>query len=192
MVSKVIETILEHVTGWQECPLGGEDTSLGIWGPHRHWNLGELFSNAVLHDAPQVEAVVWLIWYSGSLFLLSLLQLMLVLEAKTKPFNQPQRTKIVLSITFPSPTFNEQQEFLFLLALHRQDPGNQNKVPQLWQLQNKSYLFIKADVTAGSTDIATSTSSWMKNRGELEQRPELKFSSHQFFMKHNSKYTAHT
>lgn len=110
-----------------ECPCSGEDTSLGTRGPHRHWDLRELFSNAVLHDAPQVEAVVWLIWYSGSLFLLGLLQLMLVLEAKTKPFNQPQRTKNLLSIPFPSPMLNkQQQEFLFLLALHRQILGNQN------------------------------------------------------------------
>lgn len=87
---------------------------------------------------------------------------------------------------------NKQQEILFLLALHRQVLGNQNKVPRLWQLPNKSYLFIKADVTAGSTDIATSTSSWRKNRGELEQRPELKFGPHQLFMKHNTKYTVHT
>lgn len=28
----------------------------------------------------------------------------------------------------------------------------------------------------------------MKNRGELEQRTELKFGPHQFFMKHNAKY----
>jgi hypothetical protein len=95
---------------------------------------------------------------------------MLVLEAKTKPFNQPQRTKNLLSITFPSPMLNEQQEFLFLLALHRQVLANQNKIPWLWQLANKSYLFIKADITAGPTDIAASTSSWMKKQRRVRTK----------------------
>lgn len=73
------------------CPLrsGPPGSSPGVREPHRHGDLGELFSNAVLHDAPQVEAVVWLVWYSSSLLLLGLFQRMLVLRAKTKPFNHP-------------------------------------------------------------------------------------------------------
>lgn len=30
---------------------------------HRHGDFGKLLANAVLHDAPQIEGVVGLVWY---------------------------------------------------------------------------------------------------------------------------------
>lgn len=83
--------------------------SLAVRDPHRHGDLGEFFPNAVLHDAPQVEAIVWLVWYPRSLFLLGLFQLMLVLSAKTKPFNHSQRTENPVFISFPSPMLKNKQ-----------------------------------------------------------------------------------
>lgn len=90
-----------HTTLFPPRPGGPASNSPGVRKPHRHGDLGELFSDAVLHDAPQIEAVVWLVWYSSPLFLLCLFQLMLVLRTKTKSFNLPQRTK-----PFPFPMLN--------------------------------------------------------------------------------------